>query len=181
MNSNSGLHTILGALTLISLSLAVSCVTPTQHELPQPSSPRLGLETPAPSLSVPVAPRASAKPSRAVRATYQGDAYAGSRTASGEPYDPDALTAASRSLPIGSTVEVTNPATGRSVKVRINDRGGPGVHGKNLDLSKRAAEELGTTKKVIARVTVKRVDSEPSNGEAPDSSGTPSSTSTPKS
>lgn len=38
---------------------------------------------------------------------------------------------------------VTNPATGQSVKVRINDRGGSGVHGRGLDLSKRAAEEIG--------------------------------------
>jgi len=168
------------ALALISLSLAVSCATQTQQELPQPSLPAAA--TPAPSVSVPApAPRASVKSSKAVRASYQGDETAGHRTASGEPYDPNALTAASRTLPIGSTVEVTNPATGRSVKVRINDRGGPGVHGKNLDLSKRAAEELGTTKKGIARVKVKRVDSEPSNGEAPDSSGTSSSTSTPKS
>src|SRR5580704_4210462 len=170
MNSNSGLHIILGALTLISLSLAVSCATPAQQELPQPS---------APSFSVPVAPRASAKPSRAVRATYQGDAYAGSRTASGEPYDPDALTAASRSLPIGSSVMVTNPATGRSVKVRINDRGGPGVHGRGLDLSKRAAEEIGMTKKGVARVRVRRVDSNPARSESPNSAG--SSFSTPES
>jgi|ERR1700730_3783344 rare lipoprotein A len=175
MNSNSGLHIILGALTLISLSLAVSCATPAQQELPQPSSPRLGWETPAPSFSVPVAPRASAKPSRAVRATYQGDAYAGSRTASGEPYDPDALTAASRSLPIGSSVMVTNPATGRSVKVRINDRGGPGVHGRGLDLSKRAAEEIGMTKKGVARVRVKRVSSNRAKSEPPNSAGSSSS------
>ena len=169
-------------LALISLSLAVSCATQTQQELPQPSLPPPASAPPAPSVSVPApAPRASVKSSKAVRASYQGDETAGHRTASGEPYDPNALTAASRTLPIGSTVEVTNPATGRSVKVRINDRGGPGVHGKNLDLSKRAAEELGTTKKGIARVKVKRVDSEPSNGEAPDSSGTSSSTSTPKS
>jgi len=149
---------VRAALALISLSLAASCATQTQQELPQPSLP--ALETPAPPLSVPVAPRASAKQSRAVRASYQGDEYAGRRTASGEPYDPGALTAASRTLPIGSSVMVTNPATGRSVKVRINDRG-PGVHGRGLDLSKRAAEEIGMTKKGVAPVRIKRIDSKP--------------------
>jgi len=164
---------------LISLSLAVSCAT--QRESHQPSSPPLAAEPPAPSLSIPVAPRSSAKPSGAVRATYQGAAYAGRRTASGEPYDPDALTAASRTLPIGSSVMVTNPATGRSVKVRINDRGGPGVHGRGLDLSKRAAEEIGMTKKGLARVKVKRVDSKPAKSESPNSLEGSSSTSTPQS
>jgi rare lipoprotein A len=166
--SNWRLHIIRGALALMSLSLAVSCAT----QQPQPSSPPLAVESPAPSLSIPVAPRRSAKPSEAVRASYQGAAYAGRRTASGEPYDPDALTAASRTLPIGSSVMVTNPATGRSVKVRINDRGGPGVRGRGLDLSKRAAEEIGMTKKGVARVRVKRVDSKPEGS---------SSTSIPKS
>ena len=178
-NSNLRLHIIHGVLALISLSFAVSCATPTQQGLPQPSPPPLALETPAPSFSVPVAPGASAKPSRAVRASYQGDEYAGHRTASGEPYDPDALTAASRTLPIGSTVIVTNPATGHSVKVRINDRGGPGVHGRGLDLSKRAAEEIGMAKNGVARVKVKRVDSKPAKSESPSSAaGSPS---TPKS
>jgi rare lipoprotein A len=56
-------------------------------------------------------------------------------------------------LPIGSTVMVTNPATGRSVKVRINDHG-PFVHGRSLDLSKHAAEKIGLTHKGVARVKV---------------------------
>jgi len=61
------------------------------------------------------------------------------------------------------------------VKVRINDRG-PNVHGRSLDLSKRAAEEIGMTKKGVARVSVKRVDSKPSSGEAP---GSPEGSSAP--
>jgi rare lipoprotein A len=75
---------------------------------------------------------------------------------------------------------VTNPATGRSVKVRINDRG-PNVHGRSLDLSKRAAEEIGITKKGVARVGVKRVDSKPASGEAPGSPEGSSVTAPPKS
>ena len=83
---------------------------------------------------------------------------AGRRTASGEVFDPNAMTAASKTLPIGSTVIVTNPENGKSVKVRINDRG-PHVPGRSLDLSRRAAEELGITEKGVARLKVERVDS----------------------
>lgn len=93
-----------------------------------------------------------------MRASYQGQAQVGRRTASGEIYDPNDLTAASRTLPLGSSVVVTNPSTGRSVKVRINDRG-PFVHGRSLDLSKRAADEIGLTEKGVGRVKIKRVES----------------------
>jgi rare lipoprotein A len=95
---------------------------------------------------------------------------AGHPTASGEPYNPNDLTAASRKLPIGSTVKVTNPDTGRSVKVRINDRG-PFVPGRSLDLSKRAAQKIGLTHKGVARVKVTPVDSHPCSelSEAPSS------------
>jgi rare lipoprotein A len=167
---------VRGALALMSLSLAVSCAP--QQELAQPSLPAHPVAPPAAALSSPAASQTSAKGPRAVRASYQGDAYAGHRTASGEPYDPDALTAASRTLPIGSSVIVTNPKTGSSVKVRINDRG-PYVRGRGLDLSKRAAEEIGITKNGVARVKVKRADSKPASSESPNSSA--GSSSTPKS
>jgi rare lipoprotein A len=65
-----------------------------------------------------------------------------SRTASGERMNPAAMTAAHRSLPFGSRVQVTNQRNGRSVIVRINDRG-PFVRGRIIDLSKAAARRLG--------------------------------------
>lgn len=65
-----------------------------------------------------------------------------SRTASGERMNPSALTAAHRSLPFGTKVRVTNSKNGRSVVVRINDRG-PFVKGRFLDLSRGAATQLG--------------------------------------
>lgn len=65
-----------------------------------------------------------------------------SKTASGERMNPAALTAAHRTLPFGTRLKVTHPRTGRSVIVRINDRG-PFVRGRVLDLSKAAARELG--------------------------------------
>jgi rare lipoprotein A len=133
-----------------------------QTESPQKPIPPLVAQ---PALALPAPPETSAKPSKTVRTSYQGSGTAGQPTASGEPYNPNDLTAASRNLPIGSTVKVTNPDTGRSVKVRINDRG-PFVHGRSLDLSKRAAEKIGITHKGVARVKVTPVDSHPVSGES---------------
>ena len=69
-------------------------------------------------------------------------AYAGERTASGERAQPSGLTAAHRSLPFGTRVRVTNKSNGRSVVVRINDRG-PFVRGRIIDLTPAAAHILG--------------------------------------
>jgi rare lipoprotein A len=69
-------------------------------------------------------------------------AYSGSRTASGEHMSPGGLTAAHRTLPFGTMVRVTNQSSGRSVVVRINDRG-PFVRGRIIDLSPAAARALG--------------------------------------
>lgn len=75
-------------------------------------------------------------------ASYYGSELAGSRTASGQRFDPSALTAAHRTLPFGTQVQVTNAATGDSVIVTINDRGP--FHGNRLiDLSEAAAREIG--------------------------------------
>lgn len=75
------------------------------------------------------------------QASYYADRYHGRRTASGETYDRNALTAAHRSLPFGTRVRVTRLDNGRDTVVRINDRG-PFVRGRVIDLSRRAAEEL---------------------------------------
>ncbi len=75
-------------------------------------------------------------------ASYYGRELAGNRTASGERFNPSALTAAHRTLPLGSKVRVTNPKTGDSVIVRINDRG-PFHKSRLIDLSEAAAREIG--------------------------------------
>ena len=75
-------------------------------------------------------------------ASYYGKRFHGRRTANGERFDMHGLTAAHRTLPFGSRVLVTNPSTGKSVVVRINDRG-PFSHGRTIDLSRAAAEEIG--------------------------------------
>jgi peptidoglycan lytic transglycosylase len=75
----------------------------------------------------------------------------GQQTASGERFNPRALTAAHRTLPFGTKVRVTNVRSGRNVTVRINDRG-PFVPGRVIDLSQAAAEELGIVGHGIAKV-----------------------------
>ena len=83
--------------------------------------------------------------------------YSDHRTASGERFSSRALTAAHRTLPFGTRVVVTSPRTGRSVVVRINDRG-PFVRGRIIDLSPAAASELGLTKKMgITKVELARL------------------------
>jgi len=79
----------------------------------------------------------------------------GKRTASGELFQPDLLTAAHRSLPFGTRLKVVYPRTGRSIVVRVNDRG-PFVRGRLLDLSRGAARALGVSG--IAAVTVLGID-----------------------
>jgi rare lipoprotein A len=75
----------------------------------------------------------------------------GSSTASGEKYDPHELTAAHPSLPFGTRLRVTNTTTGKSVTVRVNDRG-PYVHGRVVDVSYSAAQALGMVHSGTANV-----------------------------
>lgn len=75
-------------------------------------------------------------------ASYYASKFEGRPTASGERYRAAQLTAAHRSLPFGSLVRVTNPTSGKSVTVRVNDRG-PFTAGRVIDVSRAAAEELG--------------------------------------
>jgi rare lipoprotein A len=76
------------------------------------------------------------------RASWYGPGFHGKRTASGERFDMDALTAAHRTLPFGTRVRVRNPQNGREVVVRINDRG-PQKRDRIIDLSKAAAAAIG--------------------------------------
>jgi rare lipoprotein A len=80
----------------------------------------------------------------------------GSETASGEPFDPNALTAAHRRLPFGTIVRVTNLENGRSVEVRINDRG-PWRGGRILDVSEAAADVLEMKSSGTVKVELKVV------------------------
>ncbi|MBZ0329711.1 MULTISPECIES: septal ring lytic transglycosylase RlpA family protein [Halomonas] len=90
-------------------------------------------------------------------ASFYSDRFQGQTTASGEPFDQQALTAAHPSLPFGTEVVVTRPDNGREVTVLINDRG-PFVQGRIIDLSKRAARELGMINRGTAPVLITSVE-----------------------
>ena len=89
-------------------------------------------------------------------ASYYGHELAGNRTASGERFNPRAMTAAHRTLPMGTKLRVTNSANGRSVIVRINDRG-PFVGRRIIDVSLGAAQEIQMIRSGKAMVTLERV------------------------
>jgi rare lipoprotein A len=84
-------------------------------------------------------------------ASYYSRHLSGRRTASGERYDPMALTAAHRTLPLGTQVRVVNPANDKSVVVTVNDRG-PVPKNRVIDVSGAAAEELGMKKAGVTKV-----------------------------
>ncbi len=84
-----------------------------------------------------------ANPDEVGMATWYGSQFAGKKTSNGERFDPSAMTAAHRKLPFGTWVEVRRRDTGRTVRVRINDRGPWGDARRVIDLSRAAASQLG--------------------------------------
>ena len=99
----------------------------------------------------------SARAERAGIASFYSDALQGRPTASGEPYDATGLTAAHKTLPLGTRVRITNLDNGRTVVVRINDRG-PFIAGRVIDLSHAAAARLGMTQAGLAKVELEILD-----------------------
>ena len=89
------------------------------------------------------------------KASYYAKKFSGRKTASGERLHHDSLTCAHRTYPFGTQLKVTNPANGKTVIVRVTDRG-PYVKGRIIDLSVRAAKELGIIAQGIAPVVVER-------------------------
>lgn len=113
------------------------------------------------SLATACAPRTAAPAMRSVdrgwyeegEASWYGPGFHGNRTASGEVYDMEALTAAHRELPFGARVRVVNVDNGKQTLVRINDRG-PFARGRVLDVSRAAARELGMIGSGTAHVRI---------------------------
>src|SRR5258708_4306055 len=102
-------------------------------------------------------------------ASWYGYPYHGRKTASGEVYDMNQLTAAHRTLAMGTRVEVTNRTNGKQVEVRINDRG-PFVEGRVIDLSFAAARQIQMIGPGMVMVSLRRLESPPAPvGAAPDS------------
>src|SRR5688572_14946380 len=89
-------------------------------------------------------------------ASWYGEEFAGRTTANGEIFDPSLLTAAHRTLPFGTVVDVTNPKTSQTVRVRVNDRG-PYIGGRIIDLSYAAAKQIGLIEPGIGEVIFKIV------------------------
>jgi|SRR5215475_110501 len=115
--------------------LATGCATPGVIRPPSQSPPLLGAEWTG-------------------TASWYGDPHHGRETASGEIFDKTSLTAAHRTLPFGTRVAVTNLDNGRTVEVRVNDRG-PFVAGRLIDLSEGAARSLGRIGVGLMRVRIR--------------------------
>jgi len=96
-------------------------------------------------------------------ASWYGKSHEGKRTADGERYDIHEMTAAHRSLPFGTIVRVENESTGRTVKVRINDRG-PYEKGRIVDLSSAAGRKLGIRDDGVATVRLQVFASDQADG-----------------
>ena len=101
-------------------------------------------------------PREDRHYDRVGTASWYGDLFHGRKTANGEVFDMDALTAAHPTLPLPTLVEVTNLANKRKLVVRVNDRG-PYRHNRLIDLSRKAATVLGFKKNGTAKVRVKYI------------------------
>ncbi|WP_193367590.1 septal ring lytic transglycosylase RlpA family protein [Pelagibius marinus] len=151
-------HGATATAALLSLLLAAGCASPADShdsEIRPARKPATDLAAlPAPDHD----PRGDATGETVVEsyvglASWYGPGFHGRRTASGKRFDMAALTAAHRSLPFGSRVRVTNLANGRSVIVRINDRG-PYVKPRIIDLSRAAARELDFLEDGITRVRI---------------------------
>jgi len=133
------------------------------YSVPEEVPPPPPVMVPAPRVRLPPPPPRQPKPELA---SWYGPGFNGRLTTTGERFNENAMTAASKTLPLGSRVVVTNPENGRSVEVRINDRG-PHVRGRTLDLSKRAAQKLGITRKGVAPVEITPSDVKHPAGVAP--------------
>ncbi|GMV15119.1 MAG: hypothetical protein AMXMBFR56_33430 [Polyangiaceae bacterium] len=149
------LRWVLSGILLSACAREAAPVAPAWH----PAAPAPEPAAPAPS---PGSEEPEVREVLEGEATYYSDKLAGRKTASGERYDPGALTAAHRTLPFGSVVRVVRQGTQRSVVVRITDRGPFGKPSRIIDLSKAAARELDMLRAGVVPVRVEVLSSAPS-------------------
>jgi rare lipoprotein A len=147
---NNPRRTAAAALLVIGATMS-ACATAPAPQLPTPPPPPVVIVPP---------PVVKPAPTRIVHASWYGPRFAGRRTSNGERFNPNKLTAASTTIPMGSIVRVINIDNGRMVDVRINDCG-PFVPGRSLDLSRRAAKELGMAHKGVASVKLVSISTPP--------------------
>lgn len=105
-------------------------------------------------------PAAKIAPVTIGKASWYGPGFTGKKTASGALFDDAKLTAAHKTLPLGTKVKVTNLENGRSVRVEINDRG-PFVGNRVIDLSRAAAHALGMVENGVVQVRIEPAEDEP--------------------
>jgi rare lipoprotein A len=151
MHRDSGSNRIRAAVLALSVLLAGCAGDPAPPPVvappPEPVAAPAPLPAPAPRCIETVAY------DELGRASWYGEKYHGRTTASGDVFDMEQMTAAHRVLPFGTPIKVTNLDNGRSVTLVVNDRG-PFVRGRVVDVSRRAATDLGFLHAGLARVRV---------------------------
>jgi len=161
----------LAACTQYSPDARPGSLVTTEYVVPPPAPARMAARAPVRRFAYSAVHRrvaaikkkrerlAARKPTRETRNGHGLASFysTGAKTANGEKFDPNELTAAHRTLPFGTRLRVTDVATGQSVTVRVNDRG-PYVAGRTVDLSHGAAESLGIVNRGVAKVKVDVVD-----------------------
>lgn len=140
-----------GLVVWVSLAFTLYCTRPTTLVHPRTGKTQNALRTPG--------DRPFEEEGESSWYGGDGDGFAGKPTASGEIFDPSALTCAHRTLPLGSSIEVENIQTGKRVLLRVNDRG-PFARGRVLDVSRRAAKDLGFLGQGTARIRLRSVDAQ---------------------
>jgi rare lipoprotein A len=139
--ANNG-RAVLGGIVALAM-VALACATSTARETPGPLV----------SASPPHSVLEYAIFTQTGKASWYGRWHNGRKTASGERFNMYQMTAAHRTIPLGTIVRVTNPANGKMVKVKINDRG-PYYKGRVIDLSAAAAKALGISRNGTARLRI---------------------------
>jgi rare lipoprotein A len=147
--------TVRVAVDTLRLALLQACVASAAcvHTEALPPARQPARETPAQTYEP--APRVQVESGYA---SWYGAALAGHRMANGERFDPGKMTAAHRTLPFGTWVEVRRVDQGDAVRVRVTDRGPFGHEDRIIDLSRAAAQRLGMVKAGVARVELRIVD-----------------------
>jgi rare lipoprotein A len=144
---------VVGACSHKPATVSVPPPPPAEQKTPSDTQPEVSAEGKLPAEILEVPPDAKPLLVETGIASWYGAPYHNRRGSNGEIYNMHAMTAAHRTLPLGSIVRVTNPANGASVMVRITDRG-PFIAGRIIDLSQAAAKQIGLIQRGTATVRV---------------------------
>ena len=164
-------RSMIGLLLLIALAVTIQGCSTTSGEIgsvpaiaPVTETPVTVLVPPAPS-TVPKEVPAKTPTVHVGEASWYGPGFSGKTTASGEVFDETKMTAAHKTLPLGTKAKVTNLKDGKSVQVEINDRG-PYAQGRIIDLSPAAAKALGIIDRGVIKVRVESLENPATAGGA---------------